>query len=231
MGYRRLFQFWFPQGICLGVGLLDVSLSDLWELVKDREASHAVNHGVSKSRIRLSNWTELTLYLNSLVISPAFFNFPAFFNLNLNLAVRHSWSEPQSAPGLVFADYRVSPSVAAKNIINLISVLTIWWCPCIESSLVLLKEGVCYDQCVLLAKFCWLLPCFISYSKAKFACYSRWFLTSYFCIPVPYNDQRRQWHPTPVLLPDKSHGRRSLVGCSSWGQEETYNEEDIFFGC
>ena len=27
---------------------------------------------------------------------------------------------------------------------------------------------------------------------------------------------RRQWHPTPVLLPGKSHGRRSLVGCSPW---------------
>ena len=25
-----------------------------------------------------------------------------------------------------------------------------------------------------------------------------------------------QWHPTPVLLPGKSHGRRSLVGCSPW---------------
>ena len=29
--------------------------------------------------------------------------------------------------------------------------------------------------------------------------------------------QRRQWHPTPVLLPGLSHGRRSLVGCSPWG--------------
>ena len=27
----------------------------------------------------------------------------------------------------------------------------------------------------------------------------------------------RLWHPTPVLLPGKSHGRRSLVGCSPWG--------------
>ena len=26
-----------------------------------------------------------------------------------------------------------------------------------------------------------------------------------------------QWHPTPVLLPGKSHGWRSLVGCSPWG--------------
>ena len=28
----------------------------------------------------------------------------------------------------------------------------------------------------------------------------------------------RQWHPTPVLLPGESHGRRSLVGCSPWGR-------------
>ena len=37
--------------------------------------------------------------------------------------------------------YRASPFLAAKNIINLISVLTIWWCSCVESSLVLLEEG------------------------------------------------------------------------------------------
>ena len=30
--------------------------------------------------------------------------------------------------------------------------------------------------------------------------------------------QRRQWHPTPVLLPGKSCGRRSLEGCSPWGR-------------
>ena len=30
--------------------------------------------------------------------------------------------------------------------------------------------------------------------------------------------RRRQWHPTPVLLPGESHGRRSLVGCSPWGR-------------
>ena len=33
------------------------------------------------------------------------------------------------------------------------------------------------------------LPCLILYSKAKFACYSRCSLTSYFCIPVPYNEK------------------------------------------
>ena len=30
--------------------------------------------------------------------------------------------------------------------------------------------------------------------------------------------RRRQWHPTPILLPGKSHGRRSLVGCSPRGR-------------
>ena len=32
---------------------------------------------------------------------------------------------------------------------------------------------------------------------------------------------RMQWHPTPVLLPGKSHGWRSLVGCSPWDREES----------
>ena len=32
---------------------------------------------------------------------------------------------------------------------------------------------------------------------------------------------RRQWHPTPVLLPEESHGWRSLVCCSSWGRKES----------
>ena len=35
----------------------DMSLNKPWEMVKDREAWHAVVHGVAKSRTRLSNWT------------------------------------------------------------------------------------------------------------------------------------------------------------------------------
>ena len=41
--------------------------------------------------------------------------------------------------------------------------------------------------------------------------------------------QRRQWHPTPVLLPGKSHGWRSLVGCSPWGHEESDMTERLYF--
>ena len=40
---------------------------------------------------------------------------------------------------------------------------------------------------------------------------------------------RRQWHPTPVLLPGKSHGQRSLVGCSPWGRKELDMTERLPF--
>ena len=40
---------------------------------------------------------------------------------------------------------------------------------------------------------------------------------------------RRKWQPTPVLLPGKSHGCRSLVGCSPWGSEESDTTECLPF--
>ena len=43
----------------------------------------------------------------------------------------------------------------------------------------------------------------------------QWFEHS-FALPF-FGIWRRQWHPTPVLLPGKSHGWRSLEGCSPWG--------------
>ena len=36
---------------------------------------------------------------------------------------------------------------------------------------------------------------------------------------------RRQWHPTPEFMPGKSHGWRSLVGCSPWGRKESDTTE------
>ena len=41
--------------------------------------------------------------------------------------------------------------------------------------------------------------------------------------------RRRRWHPTPVLLPGKSYGWRSLVGCSPWGREDSDTTERLHF--
>ena len=49
-------------------------------------------------------------------------------------------------------------------------------------------------------------------------CEVNWALESVTTNKASGGDWRRQWHPTPVLLPGKSHGRRSLVGCSPWGR-------------
>ena len=38
-----------------------------------------------------------------------------------------------------------------------------------------------------------------------------------------------KWHPTPVLLPEESHGRRSLVGCSPWRRKESETTEQLHF--
>ena len=49
-------------------------------------------------------------------------------------------------------------------------------------------------------------------------------------LDISYNlSWRRQWHPTPVLLPGKSHGRRSLVGCSPWGRYKSDTTERLHF--
>ena len=57
--------------------------------------------------------------------------------------------------------YRASPSLDAKNIINLISVLTIWWCPCVESSPVFWKRVF-----AMISAFSW--PNSISLCPASF---------------------------------------------------------------
>ena len=50
------------------------------------------------------------------------------------------------------------------------------------------------------------------------------FLRGMYCVKW-----RRQWHPTPVLLPGKSHRQRSLVGCSPWGRKESDMTERLHF--
>ena len=51
----------------------------------------------------------------------------------------------------------------------------------------------------------------------------------FFCYYLEILNRRRWWHPNAVLLPGKSHGRRSLMGCSPWGREESDTTEQLPF--
>ena len=62
---------------------MDVSLSELQEVVIDREARRAVIHGVAKSRTRLSDWTELNWtdwYVILRKLNPSCVSFYVSFN-------------------------------------------------------------------------------------------------------------------------------------------------------
>ena len=107
---------------------------------------------------------------------------------------------PQLAPSLVFKAF---PCLAAKNIIKLILLLTIWWCPCVESSVVgrrcllwpvhsLGKTLLAFD----LLNFVFQGQIFLLFS---------YLLTSYFSFPSPIMKRASFW------------GVRSRSSCkSSW---------------
>ena len=67
---------------------------------------------------------------------------------------------------------------------------------------------------------------------------SQWFLhsdhvliqASFYCFVGGYDYiAERQWQSTPVLVPGKPHGRRSLEGCSPWGRQELDTTERLPF--
>ena len=82
--------------------------------------------------------------------------------------------------------YRAFPSLDAKNIINLILILTVWWCPYVVISCAVGRGCLLWPACspgkTLLA-----FAMLHFYSKTKPTCYSRYLFTSYFCIPVTTN--------------------------------------------
>ena len=53
----------------------------------------------------------------------------------------------------------------------------------------------------------------------------KWDCTSVFHTGVATPGAKRKWQPTPVFLPGKSHGHRSLAGYSLWGRKDLDNTE------
>ena len=80
---------------------------------------------------------------------------------------------------------------------------------------------------------CSLQPHELQHARLPYPLLSPWVRSnshplSHWCHPT-ISSRRRQWHPTPVLLPGKSHGRRSLEGCSPWGRWGSGTTERLHF--
>ena len=134
-------------------GPLDEGERGEWKSWLKTQHSKNKDHGIQSHRFRQIDGETMDTVAEFIILGSKITvgdNWSHEIKRHLLLGV-HDLSHSQ-LPVLFCWLHRASPSLAAKNIINLISVLTLWWCPCVESSLVLLEEGVCYDQCVLLEK-------------------------------------------------------------------------------
>ena len=94
----------------------------------------------------------------------------------------------------------------------------------------LLEASSCsHDDCVMTHIICgsdgkaWLYP---DGSDGKVSAYNAGRPRFNPWVKTPW---RREWQPTPVLLPGKSHGWRSLVGYSPWGRKESDMTERLKF--
>ena len=187
--------------------------------------------------------------LNGLVV------FPTFFNLILIFTIRSSWSEPQSAPSLVFADC--------------IELLHLWLKEYNQSDFSIdhLVMSMCRVFSCVVGKGCLLcpvrsfgktllaLPCFILYSEGQICLLLQVMAphSGTLAWRIPWTEEpgglqsmrslrvghdwttslslftfmhrRRKWQPTPVFLPGESQGRQSLVGCHLWGCIESDTTE------
>ena len=84
------------------------------------------------------------------------------------------------------------------------------------NSLQLKSAGMCVPPRSLVRNAC--LGFHLSPTEADSACKQDLQVKGLLITFQKHCPRRRRWHPTPVLLPGKSHGWRSLVGCSPWGR-------------
>ena len=85
--------------------------------------------------------------------------------------------------------YRASPSSTVKNITNLISLLTIWWFPCLESSLVFEKRVFAVTNVFSPQNAVSLYPAWSSIPRPNVPLTPGVSWLPYFCFPVPYDEK------------------------------------------
>ena len=170
----------------------------------DREAWRAATHGVAKSWTRLSYWTELTWPPCHRQLLPKLQVFGLFLPL-LKLKVKVLVA--QACPTLCGPMDCSLPGF---------SVQRVW-----EWVVIPFSKGSFQSQGSNPGlPHCRQIPYHLSHQGSPQT-------HVYYLAPVV--GRRRQWHPTPVLLPEKSHGWRSQVGWSPWGRSESDRTERLHF--
>ena len=123
--------------------LMDMSLSKLQEMVKDREGWHAAVHGIAKSQIQLSDWiaTTTTCSVKSIWSDVSFkasvnygFSFPSFFFLAIALGMWVLVSPPGIEPTIPAVGWKcrvlTTGTLGLSLIIDFLFGLSFHWCRC-----------------------------------------------------------------------------------------------------